>query len=96
MSTTTRRYTIRGRVQGVGFRAYFQAEAEALGLVGWVRNHRDGSVEALVHGHAAAVASIESWAHHGPPAARVTHVDRMDLSASEAAGLTRFDVTRSV
>jgi acylphosphatase len=56
---------IRGRVHGVGFRAWTQHEAERRGLEGWVRNRRDGSVEALAQGNDAAVAALTAWARHG-------------------------------
>ena len=49
-------------------------EAERLGVTGWVRNRRDGTVEAVVAGGAAAVTEIVQWAHRGPPAAQVTRV----------------------
>lgn len=65
---------IRGRVQGVGFRDAMRWEAERLGVTGWVRNRRDGTVEAVVAGSAAVVAEIVQWAHRGPPAAEVTEV----------------------
>lgn len=65
---------IQGRVQGVGFRYAMAAEAGRLGLAGWVRNRRDGSVEAVVQGPAAAVEAMRSWAGRGPPSARVTNV----------------------
>lgn len=65
---------IRGRVQGVGFRDAMRWEAERLGVTGWVRNRRDGTVEAVVAGSAAALAEIVQWAHRGPPAAKVTEV----------------------
>ena len=71
----TRRLSIRGRVQGVFFRESMRQEAEALGVDGWVRNRRDGSVEAVVQGPAAAVEAIVRWARHGPPDAEVTGVD---------------------
>ncbi|MBI1892256.1 MAG: acylphosphatase [Burkholderiales bacterium] len=66
--------SITGIVQGVGYRVSFQAQAEALKLSGWVRNRRDGSVEAVVTGEPAAIDKIIAWAQHGPPSARVDHV----------------------
>lgn len=72
---------IRGRVQGVGFRAYMQYKANSHGVSGWVRNRSDGSVEAVVHGEAAAVQSVIEAAHRGPRNARVT-----DVQVSEAEG----------
>ena len=81
----TRHLRISGRVQGVGFRYSLHAEATARGLAGWVRNRRDGSVEALLQGDADAVAAVIAWARRGPPAARV---DRLDAGAAPA-GLER-------
>lgn len=65
---------IRGRVQGVGFRYAMASEAGALGLSGWVRNRRDGSVEAIIQGGGDAVAALRRWAECGPPGAQVTEV----------------------
>lgn len=65
---------ITGRVQGVGFRWFLGREAGVLGLQGWVRNRRDGSVEALVWGAPGQVARMIHWAAYGPPAACVEHV----------------------
>ena len=70
-----RRLAIHGLVQGVGFRASLAREARRLGLAGWVRNRRDGSVEAVVAGDPAAVEALTRWAARGPPAARVVGVD---------------------
>lgn len=71
----TRTLFIRGIVQGVGFRWSLREAALALGLCGWVRNRRDGSVEALIHGTPEAVSRLTDWAHHGPPGARVASVE---------------------
>jgi len=73
-SDTCRRLLIRGVVQGVGFRYAMQREAIRLGLVGWVRNRREGTVEAVVSGQESAVQAIVAWAHRGPPSARVESV----------------------
>lgn len=72
--TTSLHLSIQGRVQGVSYRATLQVEALRLGLTGWVRNRRDGSVEAVVSGPDTAVEQLLSWARHGPPQARVDHV----------------------
>lgn len=79
---------ISGRVQGVGFRDAMCREAGRLAVVGWVRNCRDGSVEAVVDGPEEAVDAIIAWARCGPPAARVSGV-----AVSDAAGgdFTGFD-----
>jgi acylphosphatase len=69
------RLLIRGRVQGVGFRYTFADEARSRKLRGWVRNRRDGSVEAIVAGAAGDVDAIVAWARRGPPAAQVTAVE---------------------
>jgi acylphosphatase len=66
--------TIRGRVQGIGYRAWLEHQARASELEGWVRNRRDGSVEALFCGPATAVAEMVALCRHGPPSARVENV----------------------
>ena len=67
----TQHLHIKGRVQGVWFRESMRREAERLGVTGWVRNRPDGSVEAVVQGHAEAVGSLLDWTRTGPPLARV-------------------------
>ena len=69
-----------GLVQGVGFRYRFMEEAQYLGVTGWVRNRRGGSVEAMVAGAAEAVEALIAWARRGPPAASV---ERVEVSAAE-------------
>jgi acylphosphatase len=66
--------TIRGRVQGVGYRAWVEHQATSARLEGWVRNRRDGSVEALFAGPAGGVADLVALCRHGPPGARVAQV----------------------
>lgn len=66
---------VRGRVQGVFFRASAQREAKRLGLTGWVRNLSDGSVEIVAEGEDERVRELLQWAQHGPSAARVDRVD---------------------
>ena len=65
---------ISGRVQGVGFRYSMQREAMRLGVRGWVRNRRDGSVEALVQGSEESVAALTAWARRGPAGASVAEL----------------------
>jgi acylphosphatase len=83
--TVACRLVVTGRVQGVGFRFAFADEARARSLGGWVRNRRDGSVEAIVAGSAEDVEAIIAWARHGPPAARVAGVS-VDTAVGEFAG----------
>lgn len=69
-----RQVRISGRVQGVGYRDWLVAQAERVGVHGWVRNRRDGSVEALLHGDATAVAALVALCRQGPPHADVTDI----------------------
>jgi acylphosphatase len=69
-----RRYFVRGRVQGVFFRASARNEALHLGLTGYARNLDDGRVEAVARGDAAALDEFQRWLQRGPPAARVDEV----------------------
>jgi acylphosphatase len=78
-----RRLIIRGRVQGVGFRAWTEAMALELGIEGWVRNRLDGSVEALFAGPQERVLTIIVMCREGPPGAVVKGVDEQRASDDE-------------
>jgi acylphosphatase len=78
------RLVIRGRVQGVGYRVAIAEAASALGVAGWVRNRRDGTVEALVQGDDAAVERLLAWCRRGPPSARVTAIATAALEVDPA------------
>jgi acylphosphatase len=75
MSKKRVQVVIRGRVQGVGFRASCARQAVALGVTGWVRNEWDDSVEALFEGDAGAVDQMVAWCRTGPSRAEVTDVE---------------------
>lgn len=75
-----KRLVLRGRVQGVGYREWMQEQARGLGVAGWVRNRPDGTVEALVHGEAAAVEELLRRCRHGP---RLAVVDRIEEEWAE-------------
>lgn len=79
----TRRLIIHGRVQGVFYRGWSVDTARALGLAGWVRNRRDGSVEMLIAGSEEAVAAMIARCRTGPPAARVERIE-VEETAEEA------------
>jgi len=74
MEKVRARVIIEGRVQGVFFRYHTQEMAHQLDLKGWVKNRRDGRVEALFEGEKEKVNQIIQWCHQGPPEARVTEV----------------------
>jgi acylphosphatase len=80
----TKHLIVHGRVQGIGYRQSMRMEAERLGVTGWVRNRRDGTVEAVVHGPPDDVAGILEWAGRGPPGARVESVDVNEASGEFA------------
>jgi acylphosphatase len=69
------RLTITGRVQGVGYRDWAKTAGRRLGLIGWVRNRADGSVEALIVGEEKAVGQMIEACRRGPPLARVDGID---------------------
>lgn len=80
---------LHGRVQGVGFRHALCAQADAAGLAGWVRNRRDGSVEVVLAGNAAAVEQTVAWARVGPALARVSECFERSATPAEAASATQ-------
>ena len=73
---------VRGRVQGVSFRYYTQIEARHLGLTGWVRNERDGSVLVVAEGSKDRLSAIIEFLHQGP---RSASVDNVEVSWSAAS-----------
>jgi acylphosphatase len=77
--------SVRGRVQGVGFRAFVEYEALRHGIAGWVRNRRDGSVEAVFAGPRQSVDGMIAACRVGPPASRVDGLDQREGSAAELA-----------
>jgi acylphosphatase len=88
MSGIIRQVTIRGRVQGVGYRAWVEHQAMAYDLEGWVRNLRDGSVEALFAGPAEIVSAMVERCRRGPSSARVDAVTE-ESAGSDALNLRR-------
>jgi acylphosphatase len=83
-----RRVVVHGRVQGVFFRDTVRRHAIAAGLGGWVRNDRDGSVEAVFEGEPAAVERLVTLCHKGPRGTRVDRVEVMDESPEGVAGFS--------
>ncbi len=83
-----RRLVIRGVVQGVGFRYAMAAQARMLGIAGWVRNRREGTVEAMIAGDAEPVAAMLAWSHHGPAGASVDQV-MVEIGSGE---FSRFEL----
>ena len=82
-----RRVVVRGRVQGVFYRASCQREAQRLGVTGWARNLDDGRVEVVAEGEPGAVEALVAWCRHGPPRALVTSVEVTEVRPE---GLDRF------
>lgn len=87
----TRRYLVRGRVQGVGFRWFVEREANKLGVCGWVRNNEDATVELVAAGTLEQHAILAARLGQGPRAARVERVEVTDVEATALAGVTRFE-----
>jgi len=82
------RFIISGRVQGVFFRASTREQAQRLGLGGCARNLRDGRVEVLAVGADDAIQQLEQWLQHGPPSARVDHVERTSTEIDAKDGFS--------
>ena len=91
LQVRTMRLRIRGLVQGVGYRDALCREATRLGVTGWVRNRANGEVEALAQGSDAALDALQSWARRGPPAARVTQVERDPAPQAHLRAYARFE-----
>jgi acylphosphatase len=86
MDRHAERLIVAGRVQGVSFRMWTVGEADRLGLDGWVRNRRDGTVEILAVGPADAIDRLAAACRAGPPAARVTSVERAPAEPDAGPG----------
>ena len=86
-----RRFTIRGRVQGVGFRFFARERAALDGVAGWVANTSDGAVEAEAEGEREAVDRFERALRHGPAGSRVDAVDVIEIPPEQRRG---FEVRR--
>jgi len=89
-ATEARRYLVRGRVQGVGFRWFVEREAHILGIAGWVRNNADSSVEVLAMGTRDQLTGLRSRLREGPRAARVDNVE--EFEAKPIPGLSIFRI----
>ena len=89
-TTQARRFVVRGRVQGVGFRWFVEREAHILGIAGWVRNNHDGSVEVLAQGTRDQLSGLHSRLREGPRAARVDNVEVSE--AQPVSGLSAFRI----
>ena len=81
--TVIRHVVVRGLVQGVGFRAFVEDEAINRGIAGWVRNRRDGSVEAVFAGEASVIKDMVDACRRGPRGARVDAIDERDATHRE-------------
>jgi acylphosphatase len=86
---TVRHIVVRGRVQGVGYRAFVEDEAHRRGLRGWVRNRRDGSVEAIFSGPRNEVEAVIEACQRGPFSARVSELDQRDGTEADLLEVTK-------
>jgi acylphosphatase len=87
---TATRFIITGRVQGVGYRWWATQEAERLSLRGWGRNRRDGSVELLAIGEAAAIEALAAACRRGPPGSAVAQVALSPAEDDGSAGFSQL------
>ncbi|MGF1902510.1 acylphosphatase [Aliivibrio sifiae] len=83
MSQKSVQFTVKGKVQQVGFRFHTAHTALKLGLTGYARNQNDGSVEVLACGEESKVNELEEWLHTGPQLARVESVEKIDTQWQE-------------
>ena len=90
-ATRTRRYLVRGRVQGVGFRWFVEREAQRLGITGWVRNTFDGEVEVLATGTAEQLTLLRERLQTGPRAARVDQVTESEAHPGKGSKTFRIE-----
>ncbi len=88
---TAKHLSITGRVQGVGYRAWFASKARKTGLLGWVRNRTDGRVEAVIAGDADMIENFITECRKGPIAARVDNIEVTDTSAPDTQEFQRLD-----
>jgi acylphosphatase len=86
-----KRFIVRGRVQGVGFRWFVEREAHMLGIAGWVRNNHDGSVEVSAQGTRDQLTGLHSRLREGPRAARVDAIDVTDARPTEGVSSFRIE-----
>jgi acylphosphatase len=87
-----RRVVVRGRVQGVGYRAFVEDEAHRRGLHGWVRNRRDGSVEAVFAGPRSAIEAMVEVCRRGPMSARINALDHREGTETDLLERAEGDV----
>jgi acylphosphatase len=87
----TRKYTVSGVVQGVGYRYFVLRQARGLVLSGWVRNLPDGRVEVVARGSGAALSALEDALQKGPSQSHVTNVEKVEIS-DDAVGVSGFDI----
>ena len=85
-----RRFLVRGRVQGVGFRWFVERQAHILGIAGWVRNNTDGAVEVFAQGTREQISNLHGQLMQGPRAARVDAVEVSEVPLSQ--GLKTFRI----